>query len=94
MNFLDIGSLILTSIGIIFFFGGTIGFIRFPDLESKLHALTKADNLGLGFIILALMMKQNSLDSILKLGLIWIAIIVISSSLGYVIGHENKGYKK
>ena len=31
-------------IGVTFFTAGTIGLIRFPDVRSQLHALTKADN--------------------------------------------------
>ena len=33
---------------------GTVGLLRFPDPLSRLHALTKADNLGLGLIVLAI----------------------------------------
>ena len=34
--------------GAFFFLAGTVGLLRFPDALSRLHALTKADNLGLG----------------------------------------------
>lgn len=38
--------------GVVFFTAGTIGLIRFPDTRSRLHALTKADNLGLSLVLL------------------------------------------
>jgi multicomponent Na+:H+ antiporter subunit G len=33
--------------GAFFFLAGTVGLLRFPDTLTRLHALTKADNLGL-----------------------------------------------
>lgn len=42
-----ISSALLLS-GAFFFFAGTVGLLRFPDAYTRLHALTKADNLGLG----------------------------------------------
>ena len=43
------GVLILS--GLFFFVAGSIGLLRFPDLYSRLHALTKADNVGLGLLV-------------------------------------------
>ena len=37
--------------GLLFFVAGSIGLLRFPDTVSRLHALTKADTLGLGLVI-------------------------------------------
>ena len=42
--------ILFVSIGIAFFVAGSIGVLRLPDLHSRLHALTKADNLGLGLL--------------------------------------------
>jgi len=42
-------SLLLLGSGF-FFLAGTVGLLRFPDVHSRLHALTKADNLGLGLL--------------------------------------------
>ena len=38
--------------GAFFFIAGTLGLLRFGDTLSRVHALTKADNLGLGLIVL------------------------------------------
>ncbi|MGY6570737.1 MAG: cation:proton antiporter, partial [Salinarimonas sp.] len=48
----DLFTIVMTASGLIFFAAGTLGLIRFPDTHSRLHALTKADNLGLGLIAL------------------------------------------
>ena len=37
--------------GAFFFLAGTVGLLRFPDSLTRLHALTKADNLGLGLVV-------------------------------------------
>ena len=45
---LDGLTILAVSAGAFFFLAGTVGLLRFPDALSRLHALTKADNLGLG----------------------------------------------
>ncbi|MCO5063879.1 MAG: monovalent cation/H(+) antiporter subunit G [Rhizobiaceae bacterium] len=57
--------------GAFFFLAGTAGLLRFPDSLSRLHALTKADNLGLGLIALGLMPQVGNLQDGLKLLFIW-----------------------
>jgi multicomponent Na+:H+ antiporter subunit G len=47
MNVLDLLSIVAVSAGAFFFLAGTVGLLRFPDSFTRLHALTKADNLGL-----------------------------------------------
>jgi len=44
----DIVTIVAVSAGALFFLAGTIGLLRFPDTLTRLHALTKADNLGPG----------------------------------------------
>ena len=52
---LDIFTVLAVSAGAFFFLAGTVGLLRFPDTLTRLHALTKADNLGLGLIVLGLL---------------------------------------
>lgn len=58
---LDILSIIVICAGAFFFFAGTVGLLRFPDALTRLHALTKADNLGLGLVVLGLLPRTGSL---------------------------------
>ena len=59
------------SAGVFFFLAGTVGLLRFPDTLTRLHALTKADNLGLGLIVLGLLPQCPDVTSALKLVAIW-----------------------
>ncbi len=52
---LDLFSILAIGAGVFFFFAGTVALVRFPNSLSRLHALTKADNLGLGFVVLGLL---------------------------------------
>ncbi len=52
MNSLDVWTILLSTIGLCFFITGTLGLLRFPDVFCRLHALTKADNLGLGLSLI------------------------------------------
>ena len=52
---LNVFSVAAISSGVLFFLAGTVGLLRFPDTLTRLHSLTKADNLGLGLIMLGLL---------------------------------------
>lgn len=71
-----------------FFLAGTAGMLRFPDLHSRLHALTKADNLGLGFVIIGLMVQAHSPAAAAKLLLIWIIVLAASGTSAYLIANN------
>jgi multicomponent Na+:H+ antiporter subunit G len=81
-------SALAIAIGVLFFVAGTIGLLRFPDTFTRLHALTKADNLGLGFIVLGLALQQDAVLPILKLGGIWLLALLGSSSACYLLGEH------
>jgi len=78
-------------VGAVFFLAGTVGLLRFPDTLSRLHALTKADNLGLGFIVLGLALQANSLAMAAKLVLIWLLALIGSATACYLIGGYSLG---
>ncbi|MFP4316330.1 MAG: cation:proton antiporter [Desulfovibrionales bacterium] len=90
MNLSDLSSLLLCCCGLFFFTAGTVGMLRFPDTLSRLHALTKADNLGLGFIVLGLMLRTSPAGA-LKLGLIWLVILAASSTSCFLVGRYVLG---
>ena len=75
--------------GAFFFLGGTLGILRFPDLLSRLHAVTKADNLGLGLIVLGLMFQAPSVAAAMKLALIWGLALLAGSTSCYLIGRHT-----
>ncbi|MFW5722961.1 MAG: cation:proton antiporter, partial [Halochromatium sp.] len=67
---IDSLSVLLGVAGAFFFIAGTVGVLRLPDIFTRLHALTKADNLGLGLILLALLPHAPNLFYGLKLPLL------------------------
>ncbi|MBS3967114.1 MAG: monovalent cation/H(+) antiporter subunit G [Truepera sp.] len=77
-------------VGAAFFLAGTVGLLRFPDTHSRLHALTKADTLGLGFIVLGAALAAGSLAVALKLFIIWGLALVASSTVCYLIARLAK----
>jgi multicomponent Na+:H+ antiporter subunit G len=69
---LDSATVLLVLAGTIFFLAGTVGLLRFPDSLTRLHALTKADNLGLGLIVLGLLPQAEGMLAGLKLVAVWL----------------------
>jgi multicomponent Na+:H+ antiporter subunit G len=88
MGVIDLISSLFIITGLIFYSGGTIGLLRFPDVYTRLHALTKADNLGLGFIVIGLVLQSNDLTQIFKLLFIWLLVLVASSTVCYLISNN------
>lgn len=76
--------------GCAFFFAGTLGLLRFPDIYTRLHALTKADNLGLGLVILGLALQADTLVSGLKLILIWPMVLAASATVSHIIARRAR----
>lgn len=81
----EIVTYLLTGIGLVFFFAGTAGLIRFPDTHSRLHALTKADNVGLGFIVLGLAFQADGWVTLGKLSLIWVLALVAAGTTAQLV---------
>lgn len=78
-------SIFLIGAGVFFFIVGTLGLIRLPDLFSRLHALTKADNLGLGLVITGLLPWVDDPWMALKLGLVWVLVMVSGATGAHLI---------
>src|SRR5271166_2530647 len=85
---LDLFTLVAIGAGAFFFFAGTVGLLRFPDSLTRLHALTKADNLGLGLVVLGLLPRAESPLDALRLIAIWALIQVSSAATAQLIGRS------
>jgi multicomponent Na+:H+ antiporter subunit G len=81
-------SALLLIVGAGFYLAGTVGLLRFPDVYTRLHALTKADNLGLGCVVLGLALQAESLPAALKLLLIWPLVLIASATVSYAIARR------
>lgn len=78
-------SIVLLITGAVFFLAGTLGLLRFPDVYTRLHALTKADNLGLGLIIAGLAVQAESWPAVGKLVLIWLLVLLAGASVAHLV---------
>jgi len=85
---IELAGTILLCVGGFFYFAGTLGLLRFPDVYSRLHSLAKADNLGLGCILLGLAIQEESLAAALKLILIWPLALTASAAVSYAIARR------
>lgn len=71
--------------GAVFFLAGTLGLLRFPDVYTRLHALTKADNVGLGLVVMGLAVQAESWAAVGKLLLIWVLVLLAGASVTYLV---------
>ncbi len=87
MTLTEILTVLLIIIGAFFFLAGTVGLIRFPDVYTRLHALTKADNVGLGLLVAGLALQAESWTEVGKLVLIWLLVLLASASVAHLIAN-------
>lgn len=84
----ELFTVFFTGLGLFFFFAGTVGLLRFPDTFSRLHALTKADNLGLGMIIIGLVPLMDSGFAVIQLFLIWLLVMLAGATSCFLIANH------
>jgi multicomponent Na+:H+ antiporter subunit G len=83
----DIFTIAAICAGSFFFMAGTVGLLRFPDALTRLHALTKADNLGLGLIVLGLLPQADGVLGALKLIAVWALVQLAGATVAQLIAH-------
>ena len=87
---LDLVTIAAVSAGAFFFLAGTVGLLRFPDTLTRLHALTKADNLGLGLVVLGLLPQSGSLRIAFKLVCIWLLVLLAGATISQLIARAAR----
>jgi multicomponent Na+:H+ antiporter subunit G len=85
---LDWLAAILMTLGLVFFLAGTVGLLRFPDVYTRLHTVTKADNVGLGLIIFGLAVDAQSVWEVVELLLVWGLVMVASTTAAHLISRR------
>ena len=95
MSLTDLLSAVLLLAGAVFYLAGTLGLLRFPDVYSRLHALTKADNLGLGLVVAGLALQASSWLLLGKLLLIWLLVLVSGAAVAQLVarGASQRGIR-
>jgi multicomponent Na+:H+ antiporter subunit G len=87
---LDFLTVLTVSAGAFFFMAGTVGLVRFPDTLSRVHALSKADNLGLGLVVLGLLLQAEGLLAGLKLVGVWLLALLAGATVTQLIAHTAR----
>jgi len=85
MSLTEILTSALLITGAAFFLAGTVGLLRFPDVYTRLHALTKADNVGLGLMVAGLALQAESWAVAGKLLLIWLLVLLAGASVAHLV---------
>jgi multicomponent Na+:H+ antiporter subunit G len=94
---LDILVIVLLAAGVFFVAAGTVGLLRFPDLPTRLHAVSKADVLGLGLITVALAIHAVAAEPgwaavgvVAKLALIWILALIGTAANSHLLAGSRR----
>ncbi|MCP5306178.1 MAG: monovalent cation/H(+) antiporter subunit G [Chromatiaceae bacterium] len=85
---IDVIAVSLIVLGLVFFVAGSVGLLRLPDLFSRLHALTKADNLGLGLIATGVALLAGDVLIALKLLAVWLLVLLASAASAHLIAQH------
>jgi multicomponent Na+:H+ antiporter subunit G len=75
--------------GAFFFLAGTVGILRFPDVYCRLHALTKADNLGLGLMSVGLALQAPGWSARLQILLTWVLALAAAATVCHLLARSS-----
>lgn len=87
----DVLAVLLLAGGALFFTAGTVGLLRFPDVACRLHALTKADNVGLGLLLAGLAVRADGVVVAVKLAAIWVLVLLSSTTTAQLLAARESG---
>jgi multicomponent Na+:H+ antiporter subunit G len=90
ISVLDLFSIAAIAGGCFFYLAGTVGLLRFPDAYTRLHALTKADNLGLALVVIGLLPQMSGLLAAAKLVLVWLLVLLSSAAVAQLIARSAR----
>jgi multicomponent Na+:H+ antiporter subunit G len=81
---INIITIFLVSSGIVFFVGGAVGILRFPDFYTRMHAAGKGDTCSMLFILTGLalyLMHEPNLANFLVVGkILFITLFIMITS--------------
>jgi multicomponent Na+:H+ antiporter subunit G len=88
--FVDLFTYVSVGVGAFFYLAGSVGLLRFPDAYTRLHALTKADNLGLALVVLGLLPQVGGVLAGLKLVVIWLLVLLSGAAVSQLIARAER----
>lgn len=90
MNIQEWVAAVLLLAGCLFYLAGTVGLLRFGDAHSRLHALTKADNLGLMLVCAALAVLAADWRIAALLTLTWLLGLLAATVSAHLIARHAR----
>jgi multicomponent Na+:H+ antiporter subunit G len=78
-------AIFLISAGMFFFITGTIGFLRFPDFYSRMHATGKSDTLGALLCLIGLALYEGFSFTSIKILIIAVFVFVTSPTATHAL---------
>jgi multicomponent Na+:H+ antiporter subunit G len=84
----DLFTILAVLSGCVLFMAGTVGLLRFPDELTRLHALTKVDNLGLGLVVLGLLPQASGIAMAVKLVALWLIVQLSGAIVTQIIARS------
>lgn len=85
MDWHDLWTALLGLAACFFITVGSVGVLRLADLHARLHAMAKADTLGLGLLVLALLPRTESVAAGAKLLLVWALALVSAAVIAHLL---------
>lgn len=82
---LDAVTVVAVGAGALLFLAGSVGLLRFPDAPSRVHALAKADSLGLGLVVLGLLAQAGDARTAGKLVLVWALVALAGATVAQLL---------
>jgi multicomponent Na+:H+ antiporter subunit G len=90
MSAAEVLAAVLLAGGCVFFVAGTVGLLRFPDVYGRLHAMTKADNLGMLLVCAGLAVLAGSWRATFLLVLVWVLGMLAASVSAHLIARHAR----
>ncbi len=78
-------TVVLLLVGAFFMLAGTIGFVRFPDFYSRMHATGKCDTLGEGLMLVALIVYGGATFVSMKILFLIVFILLANPTSTHAI---------
>ncbi len=85
---IDLMAILSIFFGLFFFLSGSIGLLRLPDIFTRLHALAKADNIGLAFVTLGIIMLEPNILNDIKVVIIWLLVMAASAISSHLVARR------
>lgn len=86
---LDWAGAVLVVAGTVLTTLATIGVLRFPDLLTRLHALTNADNVGLALCVVGLSLIGGDLASAALMLVVWSCVMFSGASATHLLARRH-----